>query len=102
MPSTYWRTARRTSRGDQDVSVTANAKMLEQFLDALNVEQADLVGNDSGGGITQIFSALYGRTRARKTLLLRKSEILIVRTTVAGVIATAEHTIRPVLDCSAT
>jgi hypothetical protein len=34
--------------------------------------------------------------------LLRKSEILIVRTTVAGVIATAEHTIRPVLDCSAT
>jgi len=45
--------------GDQDVSVTANAKMLEQFLDALNVEQADLVGNDSGGGIAQIFSALY-------------------------------------------
>jgi pimeloyl-ACP methyl ester carboxylesterase len=44
---------------DQDVSVTANAKMLEQFLDALNVEQADLVGNDSGGGIAQIFSALY-------------------------------------------
>src|SRR4030095_8649117 len=34
---------------DQDVSVSANAKMLEQFLDALNVEQADLVGNDSGG-----------------------------------------------------
>ena len=45
--------------GDQDVSVTANAKMLEQFLDALNVEQADLIGNDSGGGIAQIFSALY-------------------------------------------
>jgi pimeloyl-ACP methyl ester carboxylesterase len=45
--------------GDQDVSVTANAKMLEQALDALNVEQADLVGNDSGGGIAQIFSALY-------------------------------------------
>src|SRR4030095_9109366 len=45
--------------GDQDVSVTANAKMLEQFLEALNVEQADLVGNDSGGGIVQIFSALY-------------------------------------------
>ena len=45
--------------GDQEVSVTANAKMLEQFLDALNVEQADLVGNDSGGGIAQIFSALY-------------------------------------------
>jgi len=45
--------------GDQDVSVTANAKMLEQLLDALNIEQADLVGNDSGGGIAQIFTALY-------------------------------------------
>src|SRR5499427_3370048 len=44
---------------DQDVSVTANAKMLEQFLDALNVEQVDLVGNDSGGGIAQILAALY-------------------------------------------
>src|SRR5215831_11200780 len=45
--------------GDQDVSVTANARMLAQFLDALCVEQVDLVGNDSGGGIAQIFSALY-------------------------------------------
>jgi pimeloyl-ACP methyl ester carboxylesterase len=45
--------------GDQDVSVSANAKMLEQFLNALNVEQVDLVGNDSGGGIAQIFSASY-------------------------------------------
>src|SRR5467141_347676 len=44
---------------DQDVSVTANAKMLKEFLDALNIEQVDLVGNDSGGGITQIFAALY-------------------------------------------
>lgn len=44
---------------DQDVSVTANAKMLKQFLDALNIDQVDLVGNDSGGGICQIFAALY-------------------------------------------
>src|SRR5215510_1977103 len=36
---------------DQDVSVTANAKMLAEFLDALSIEQADLVGNDSGAGI---------------------------------------------------
>jgi len=43
---------------DQDVSVTANAQMLGQFLDALNVEQVDLVGNDSGGGIAQILAAL--------------------------------------------
>ena len=44
---------------DQDVSVTANAKMLEEFLDALTIHQVDLVGNDSGGGIAQIFAALY-------------------------------------------
>lgn len=44
---------------DQDVSVTANAKMLKEFLDALNIAQVDLVGNDSGGGIAQIFAALY-------------------------------------------
>jgi pimeloyl-ACP methyl ester carboxylesterase len=44
---------------DQDVSVTANAKMLSEFLDALHINQVDLVGNDSGGGISQIFAALY-------------------------------------------
>jgi pimeloyl-ACP methyl ester carboxylesterase len=44
---------------DQDVSVTANANMLEEFLDALKIDQVDLVGNDSGGGISQIFAALY-------------------------------------------
>ena len=44
---------------DQDVSVTANAKMLKEFLDALEVDQVDLVGNDSGGGIAQIFAALH-------------------------------------------
>src|SRR5258708_795116 len=43
---------------DQDVSVTANAKMLREFLDALHIEQVDLIGNDSGGGISQIFAAL--------------------------------------------
>src|SRR3979490_3636312 len=43
---------------NQDVSVTANAKMLKEFLDALNIDQVDLVGNDSGGGIAQIFAAL--------------------------------------------
>jgi pimeloyl-ACP methyl ester carboxylesterase len=44
---------------DQDVSVTANAKMLKEFLDALDLDQVDLVANDSGGGIAQIFAALY-------------------------------------------
>jgi pimeloyl-ACP methyl ester carboxylesterase len=43
---------------DQGVSVTANAKMLKEVLDALKIDQVDLVGNDSGGGIAQIFAAL--------------------------------------------
>jgi pimeloyl-ACP methyl ester carboxylesterase len=42
-----------------DVSVTANAEMLRQFLDALQIAQVDLVGNDSGGGIAQIFAATH-------------------------------------------
>jgi pimeloyl-ACP methyl ester carboxylesterase len=41
------------------VSVTANAHMLAQFLDALGIDKADVVGNDSGGGIAQIFAVLY-------------------------------------------
>src|SRR6201984_1281721 len=32
---------------DQDVSVTANAKMLKEVLDALKIAQVDLVGHDS-------------------------------------------------------
>jgi pimeloyl-ACP methyl ester carboxylesterase len=41
---------------DQDVSVTANANMLREFLDALKIDKVDLIGNDSGGGISQIFA----------------------------------------------
>jgi pimeloyl-ACP methyl ester carboxylesterase len=47
------------AKEQQDVSVTANAHMLREFLDALNIGQVDLIGNDSGGGICQIFAALY-------------------------------------------
>jgi pimeloyl-ACP methyl ester carboxylesterase len=52
----------------QDVSVTANAHMLAQLLDALKIEQVDLVGKDSGGGICQIFAALYPK-RIRSLVL---------------------------------
>jgi pimeloyl-ACP methyl ester carboxylesterase len=52
----------------QDVSVTANAHMLAEFLDALKVEQVDLVGNDSGGGVCQILAALYPK-RIRSLVL---------------------------------
>jgi pimeloyl-ACP methyl ester carboxylesterase len=42
-----------------DLSVTANARMLREFLDVLAIDRVDLVGNDSGGGIAQIFASLY-------------------------------------------
>ncbi len=41
----------------QDVSFTAQAVMLAQFLDALGIDRIDLVGNDSGGAVAQIFAA---------------------------------------------
>jgi len=53
---------------DQDLSVTANAKMLGEFLDALNIDQVDLVGNDSGGGIAQIFATLFPERMRSLTL----------------------------------
>jgi pimeloyl-ACP methyl ester carboxylesterase len=53
---------------NQDMSVTANAHMLLQFLDAMRIDRIDLVGNDSGGGICQIFAALHP-TRVRSLTL---------------------------------
>jgi pimeloyl-ACP methyl ester carboxylesterase len=44
---------------NQDVSVTANANMLREALAALKIDKVDLVGNDSGGGIAQIFAATH-------------------------------------------
>lgn len=44
---------------EQDVSSNANAEMLLQFLDAMQIDQVDLVGNDSGGGIALIFAARH-------------------------------------------
>jgi pimeloyl-ACP methyl ester carboxylesterase len=53
---------------NQDFSVTANAAMLKDVLDALAIDQVDLIGNDSGGGIAQIFAAL-NPTRVRTLTL---------------------------------
>jgi pimeloyl-ACP methyl ester carboxylesterase len=43
----------------QDVSFTAQARMIADVLDALGIEQVDLVGNDSGGAVAQIFAANF-------------------------------------------
>jgi pimeloyl-ACP methyl ester carboxylesterase len=44
---------------DCDVSFTAQARMLGEVLDRLGVDRVDLVGNDSGGAISQIFAARH-------------------------------------------
>lgn len=41
----------------QDVSFDAQATMLVQFLDALDIDRVDLVANDSGTGVAQVFAA---------------------------------------------
>ncbi|GAA1224396.1 alpha/beta fold hydrolase [Pseudonocardia alaniniphila] len=41
----------------RDVSVTTNASMLKEALDALQIDKVDLIGNAGGGAIAQIFAA---------------------------------------------
>ena len=41
----------------QDVSFTAQAQMVAEVLDALGIDTVDLIANDSGGAIAQIFAA---------------------------------------------
>jgi len=52
----------------QDVSFAAQARMLAELLDALEIENVDLVGNDSGGAIAQIFAA-HNPERLRSLVL---------------------------------
>jgi pimeloyl-ACP methyl ester carboxylesterase len=44
---------------DQDISFRAQAHMLEAFCQSLNLDKVDLVANDSGGAIAQIFAARH-------------------------------------------
>lgn len=43
----------------QDVSFTAQARMIAEVMDSLEIDKVDLVANDSGGAIAQIFAAHY-------------------------------------------
>ena len=57
----------------QDVSFTAQARMIAEVLDALGIEQVDLVGNDSGGAIAQIFAA--GHPNRLTSLVLTNCDV---------------------------
>ncbi|MFD8089353.1 alpha/beta fold hydrolase [Streptomyces malaysiensis] len=62
-----------TITSSQDVSFEAQADMLLQFLDALEIDTVDLVANDSGVGIAQIFAVRHpGRLR---TLTLTNGDV---------------------------
>jgi haloalkane dehalogenase len=43
----------------QDLGFGEQAKMIAGFLDRLGISQVDLVGNDSGASISQVFAARY-------------------------------------------
>jgi haloalkane dehalogenase len=42
-----------------DISFAAQATTLVKLLDALDIGKVDLVGNDSGGGVSQVFAASF-------------------------------------------
>jgi haloalkane dehalogenase len=52
----------------QDISFESQARMLAAFLDARGIKQVNLVGNDTGGGVSQIFLSLYPE-RVRSLIL---------------------------------
>src|SRR5262245_55372180 len=45
------------ARPDQDFSLHALAGVIEEFCDALDLVEIDLVAHDTGGGLAQIFAA---------------------------------------------
>ncbi|WP_035347725.1 alpha/beta fold hydrolase [Edaphobacter aggregans] len=58
---------------DADVSLPAQVEMLAALLDHLKIDEVDLVANDSGGLIAQLFVAKHG-SRVR-TLLLTNCDV---------------------------
>lgn len=57
---------------DQNVDFTAQAEMLEAVCASLKLDRVDLVANDSGGGISQIFAARH--PERIRTLTLTNSD----------------------------
>jgi pimeloyl-ACP methyl ester carboxylesterase len=57
----------------QEVTFTAQAQMLSEVLDALGIDTIDLVANDSGGAIAQIFAARH--TRRLRSLVLTNCDV---------------------------
>lgn len=58
---------------EQDMSFEAQAEMLSEFLDALKISKVDLVANDSGVGIAQIFAVNH--TSKLRSLVLTNGDV---------------------------
>jgi len=59
----------------QDISFAAQAQMIAAFLDAAKIDSVEVVGNDTGAGISQMFAATY--TAKVRTLTLTNCEYTI-------------------------
>jgi len=57
----------------QDISFESQARAINALLDAKSIGQVDLIGNDTGGGVSQIFTVMYP-TKVR-TLTLTNCEV---------------------------
>lgn len=56
----------------QEISPKTQAEMLAEFLDALGIPTVDIIANDTGGEVTQLFAARYpDRMRSLQCLLAR-------------------------------
>ena len=53
---------------EQDVSIAALAQLIADFCDALGLDRVDLVANDTGGAIAQVFAARNPQRLATLTL----------------------------------
>jgi pimeloyl-ACP methyl ester carboxylesterase len=58
--------------GDQDLSLPSQAQMLEAFCKALDLDDIDLVANDTGGAVAQVFAVR--RPDLLRTLTLTNCE----------------------------
>ena len=58
---------------DQDISFRAQAEMLEAFCEALGLDKLDLVANDSGGAMAQIFAV--GHPERLRSLTLTNCDV---------------------------
>jgi haloalkane dehalogenase len=52
----------------QDLSFESQARMLGAFLDARSIKQVDLIANDTGAGVSQVFLSLYPQRLRSVTL----------------------------------